>query len=472
MCSIRALGVGHYNIATVNPQSESQSNEISKTLSFSEKLVPLPPTNSFNTMSAMNILTQEKQQFVLSLLNKMELHITNDFNTHLSSQSMTISRPIKTSPAYNIQYAFENKIQYGHCKPALERVNKVLRKLREKIEEMTEEDRKKVIECKTQRGYVELLGPTALRERILQDLSVNVSPKDISVLIKKFDQNNCGLINIADVYGNAILISSSLALSPIQTSSPFESDIEGEIESFFISRPQNSLHGQQKTIDKRKKKSNGVSSIGTSASNSVTLGGKYSSISPSVASSTAAISLPSQAISFVKINGMERHQEKCIYKKIVTQLAQISDDVIASRLSHTGFNTQLYESVLPYLHLSSSPTQKPSSAQQLKPRPQSTTNNSTSSISTPHRFIVSYLELEYLFKDLYLFLNPIEMKVLLSECKDKTTTRRDYNAIDIVKLFQDRQTLKNKCKLEAQPEQNQATMNTEEKVQSSDICGR
>ena len=79
-----------------------------------------------------------------------------------------------------------------------------------------------------QRGQIHRLGPTAFRERIHQDLGLLLAPQEVTLVMKKFDMNDSGLVNIgevnfsfsthlpshsslhslADVYGNALLISS------------------------------------------------------------------------------------------------------------------------------------------------------------------------------------------------------------------------------------------------------------------------
>lgn len=61
-------------------------------------------------------------------------------------------------PSYNIKYAFENKIKYGHVRSVLDKVSNILRKIRNKIDCLKEVERKKVIESNTQvRNYFYLL---------------------------------------------------------------------------------------------------------------------------------------------------------------------------------------------------------------------------------------------------------------------------------------------------------------------------
>lgn len=47
-----------------------------------------------------------------------------------------------------------------------------------------------------QRGRVELLGPTALRERLASEYKIQLTTHEITLLMKKFDVEDRGLVNI------------------------------------------------------------------------------------------------------------------------------------------------------------------------------------------------------------------------------------------------------------------------------------
>jgi hypothetical protein len=54
---------------------------------------------------------------------------------------------------------------------------------------------------------VELLGPTALRERLASEFQLPLSSREVNLLMGKFDLDRRGSVDLADVFGNAILIS-------------------------------------------------------------------------------------------------------------------------------------------------------------------------------------------------------------------------------------------------------------------------
>lgn len=53
------------------------------------------------------------------------------------------------------------------------------------------------------RGGVELVSPTALVARVQAEFKVHISTSEIAILMRKFDVDHCGVVNIIDVLGSA-----------------------------------------------------------------------------------------------------------------------------------------------------------------------------------------------------------------------------------------------------------------------------
>lgn len=194
--SLVDLGVSYYHY---KDQSQVSSSDKSKSSNKSFKNTSLPtiashhhPSTSTSTSASLSssdqvgvsLLTQEKQKYVLSILNQMEEQLEQTNNDPFVTQSFTeknseivnsitrfpesqqqqqlplaklSSHPHPPHPSLpphhssskvssNIQYAFENKIKYGHVRGVLEKVTTVMRKIRKEIGKLTAKDRKELID--------------------------------------------------------------------------------------------------------------------------------------------------------------------------------------------------------------------------------------------------------------------------------------------------------------------------------------
>ena len=45
---------------------------------------------------------------------------------------------------------------------------------------------------------MDIVGPAVLRSRLMSELKVNLEPREIDILIAKFDEKGTGLINISE----------------------------------------------------------------------------------------------------------------------------------------------------------------------------------------------------------------------------------------------------------------------------------
>jgi hypothetical protein len=171
--SLSDLGASYYHMKDQSNLSSSDKSKLyEKTIKKTSFLKTTGlETSSSSSYQAMNLLTQEKQRYVLSILNKMESQLEETTNDPLLAHSLTENASeiftsvtgipesqqlhTKSSPplphnskvsSSNIQYAFENKIKYGHVRGVLEKVTTVIRKIRKEIGKLTEKDRKEFIE--------------------------------------------------------------------------------------------------------------------------------------------------------------------------------------------------------------------------------------------------------------------------------------------------------------------------------------
>lgn len=83
----------------------------------------------------------------------------------------------------------------NHCEVSL-----VLRKIGKGLRSISPWDRKELVS----RGTIDLLNPTSLRTRLDMFLNVSITPNEVSLIFKKFDPNDTGTVNMADLYGNAM----------------------------------------------------------------------------------------------------------------------------------------------------------------------------------------------------------------------------------------------------------------------------
>lgn len=178
--SMVALGMSYYNYKDNSKKSASdvlknsdklvKKSHLLSTSSSSSTTIPSSNNVDSNTPS---ILTQQKQKYILSMLNKMESQLedhdpllahnftentsniipTPQSTTSESSSCHNTSTPVASTNikvSSNIQYAFENKIKYGHVRAVLEQATAVIRKISKEIKKFKEKDRKLFIESQIQ----------------------------------------------------------------------------------------------------------------------------------------------------------------------------------------------------------------------------------------------------------------------------------------------------------------------------------
>lgn len=166
------------NLTSIDSISISTENENESNLNSN--------SNSLNkeTTQSINLLTKEKQKYVLNILHKMESKLENEDpilahsfiensseivtnstnssillsqinqnqnkNKNKNKSSMSPKHHHLISSSQNLQYAFENKIKYGHVKGVLDKATTIIRKIRKQISQLTKKQRKQLIEDQIQ----------------------------------------------------------------------------------------------------------------------------------------------------------------------------------------------------------------------------------------------------------------------------------------------------------------------------------
>ena len=101
-----------------------------------------------------------------------------------------------------------------------------------------------------------LLGPTELRERLCSWLQVKTTPQEVTLLMKKFDTEGRGVVDLRDIFGNALLVSKKRGggkREDMSRSSWRDTDC-GKSSHTVTSRQGNIRHSRQATLQRAEEK--------------------------------------------------------------------------------------------------------------------------------------------------------------------------------------------------------------------------